>query len=232
MSALDTEYFRRKMELVIRDLSHYTPPEMARELVRLAKVADESETSEDEAQAAQAMPNPPSELLDALAETGAVIQDLGSSILAQATPEGAELPPLPKASRYIADDSEAYGTLEAAQRACDYHNECEQRLQTDKPELLDPDWEPAKPEPLFDADQMRKYARAALTAQQNSVSNSSNNSATTAAEPVPQYRPKRPDGSPWHDVPKGEYPCLPADLYEVRTLYRAAPPQQQEGEHK
>ena len=48
----------------------------------------------------------------------------------------------------------------------------------------------------------------------------------TPVQPVPQYRPKRPAGSPWHDVPKGEYPCVPADLYEVRTLYRAAPPQQ------
>ncbi len=51
MSALDTEYFRRKMELIIRDLSHYKPQEMARELVRLAKVADESETSKEAAQA-------------------------------------------------------------------------------------------------------------------------------------------------------------------------------------
>lgn len=63
MSALDTEYFRRKMELIIRDLSHYNPQEMARELVRLAKVADESETSKE---------------------------------AAQATPEGADLPPLPE----------------------------------------------------------------------------------------------------------------------------------------
>lgn len=43
MGALDTNYFRQKLALISRDLSHYTPQEMARELVRLAKVADETE---------------------------------------------------------------------------------------------------------------------------------------------------------------------------------------------
>jgi hypothetical protein len=61
MSALDTEYFRRKMELIIRDLSHYKPQEMARELVRLAKVADESETSKEAAQATPEGAAPPSQ---------------------------------------------------------------------------------------------------------------------------------------------------------------------------
>ncbi len=42
MSTLDKDYFKRKLSLVIRDESNYTGPEMARELIRLAKVADSS----------------------------------------------------------------------------------------------------------------------------------------------------------------------------------------------
>lgn len=40
---LDRGYVGRKLAIITRDLSHYTAQEMARELVRLAKVADESE---------------------------------------------------------------------------------------------------------------------------------------------------------------------------------------------
>jgi len=51
--ALDTGYFGRKLAIIARDLYQYTPQEMARELVRLAKVADESE-----ALASSAAPEP------------------------------------------------------------------------------------------------------------------------------------------------------------------------------
>lgn len=37
---LDVSYFEEKLSLVQRDLSYYTPKEMARELVRLADTAD------------------------------------------------------------------------------------------------------------------------------------------------------------------------------------------------
>lgn len=37
---LDAEYFRSKLECVVRDCSRYTPDEMARELTRLAAVAE------------------------------------------------------------------------------------------------------------------------------------------------------------------------------------------------
>lgn len=40
---LDRDYFNRKLATIVRDLSSYTAQEMARELVRLAKVADEIE---------------------------------------------------------------------------------------------------------------------------------------------------------------------------------------------
>lgn len=55
MRNLDTNYFRQKLTLVLRDLSHYTPQEMARELVRLAKVADESEAVKEAAPAGDAL---------------------------------------------------------------------------------------------------------------------------------------------------------------------------------
>jgi len=40
---LDRGYFKRKLATIVRDLSSYTAPEMARELARLAQVADENE---------------------------------------------------------------------------------------------------------------------------------------------------------------------------------------------
>ena len=40
---LDRGYLKRKLAMIVRDLSCYTAQEMARELVRLAKVADETE---------------------------------------------------------------------------------------------------------------------------------------------------------------------------------------------
>jgi len=62
MSRLDTSYFSQKLALIVRDLSHYTPQEMARELVRLAKVADEAEAVKEAQppqaqQAAEAVPS-------------------------------------------------------------------------------------------------------------------------------------------------------------------------------
>ena len=53
---LDTDYFGRKLALITRDLSHYTPQEMARELVRLAKAADEIEAVKEAAQPVAAIP--------------------------------------------------------------------------------------------------------------------------------------------------------------------------------
>lgn len=40
---LDTNYFARDLERVLRDINSYTPAEMARKLARLAMVADEAE---------------------------------------------------------------------------------------------------------------------------------------------------------------------------------------------
>ncbi|OIJ42312.1 hypothetical protein [Massilia timonae] len=59
---LDRGYFKGKLAIIVRDLSHYTAPEMARELVRLAKAADESEAvkearrAQPEGEAPQAAP--------------------------------------------------------------------------------------------------------------------------------------------------------------------------------
>ncbi|MBA57004.1 MAG: hypothetical protein CMK89_21350 [Pseudomonadales bacterium] len=44
---LDVSYFESKLSLVVRDCSNYTPKEMARELVRLALTAHESEAMEE-----------------------------------------------------------------------------------------------------------------------------------------------------------------------------------------
>lgn len=70
MSRLDTEYFRQKLSLIARDLSHYTPQEMSRELVRLAKVADESEAAKEAAQ------QPDSERDAALEEAAKICESL------------------------------------------------------------------------------------------------------------------------------------------------------------
>lgn len=40
---MDKLYFGRKLSFIIRDLHSYTAPELARELVRLARTADEAE---------------------------------------------------------------------------------------------------------------------------------------------------------------------------------------------
>ncbi len=45
----DTGYVGRKLAIITRDLSHYTAQEMARELVRLAKVSDEGEAIKEAA---------------------------------------------------------------------------------------------------------------------------------------------------------------------------------------
>ena len=38
---LDYKYFQEKLELIIRDAPRYSPSEMARELARLSKTADD-----------------------------------------------------------------------------------------------------------------------------------------------------------------------------------------------
>lgn len=45
---MDSKYFKRKLELVVRDIELYTKEELARELARLAKTADESVLLEPE----------------------------------------------------------------------------------------------------------------------------------------------------------------------------------------
>jgi hypothetical protein len=45
---LDAEYFAEKLKLILRDISRYTPAEMARELARMSVTADESVLGEDE----------------------------------------------------------------------------------------------------------------------------------------------------------------------------------------
>ena len=39
---LDADYFKKKFEVMIRDIRHYTPQELAMELGRLALTADEN----------------------------------------------------------------------------------------------------------------------------------------------------------------------------------------------
>lgn len=45
---LDADYFRRKLERVLRDVKSYKPDEMARELARMARTADEETLRESE----------------------------------------------------------------------------------------------------------------------------------------------------------------------------------------
>lgn len=45
MNSSETQYFKEKLELIIRDLSMYTPEELARQLVRYAYVADGTEAN-------------------------------------------------------------------------------------------------------------------------------------------------------------------------------------------
>jgi hypothetical protein len=79
-------------------------------------------------------------------------------------------------------------------------------------------------EPLTD---LAKDVRTALAAQQNSTSNSSNNSATTAAEPVYQMRHRiEPVWTDCSDFVVESWLENGGDPTRVRTLYRAAPPQQ------
>jgi hypothetical protein len=51
---LDVSYVKRKLAVIVRDLSHYTAQEMARELVRLAKTVDEKEAAKEAGRAALA----------------------------------------------------------------------------------------------------------------------------------------------------------------------------------
>lgn len=48
MKKVDTAYFENKLKLVLRDLDQYNADELARELARLAKVADEDVLQEPE----------------------------------------------------------------------------------------------------------------------------------------------------------------------------------------
>lgn len=43
MNGVDVDYFKKKLLLVVKGLSNYTGEELARELVRYAKVANKSE---------------------------------------------------------------------------------------------------------------------------------------------------------------------------------------------
>ncbi len=125
---------------------------------------------------------------------------------AQATPEGADLPPMKGIIESI--DGEEFRKLADA-----YH--C-----VNKQEDVEPTYDA-----LFqyiDKEIERQaiaYARAALAAQQNSSSNSSNNSATTAAEPV-------------GEIVGFDSSYATVGLYDVGhvsvgdLVYRAAPPQQ------
>ena len=45
---LDYRYFAKKLELIQRDISRYTPDELARELARLSKTADAKVLAESE----------------------------------------------------------------------------------------------------------------------------------------------------------------------------------------
>lgn len=45
---LDANYFAAKLKLILRDISRYTPAEMARELARMSLTADKSVLGEDE----------------------------------------------------------------------------------------------------------------------------------------------------------------------------------------
>lgn len=44
---LDTDYFSRKLKLVLEGIHNYTPEEMARELVRMAVTASEAASVEE-----------------------------------------------------------------------------------------------------------------------------------------------------------------------------------------
>lgn len=45
---LDANYFAEKLKRILRDISHYTPAGMARELARMSLTADKSVLGEDE----------------------------------------------------------------------------------------------------------------------------------------------------------------------------------------
>ena len=45
---LDSTYFRKKLKMIIRDLSDYKPDELARELLRMSVTADISVINEPE----------------------------------------------------------------------------------------------------------------------------------------------------------------------------------------
>lgn len=45
---LDVDYFKRKLNLVLRDADRYTPDEMARELARMSVVANSEVIKEKE----------------------------------------------------------------------------------------------------------------------------------------------------------------------------------------
>lgn len=161
---------------------------------------------------------------------------------AQATPEGADLPPLSRAYGYLTGcNLDMESTLEAAQAVCDHDNAAEMELrERDSSYTIDPDWQPRKPEPLFDAAQMREYARNheahlmqsyaplmdAVSAKYRIEKAEAALAAITAAEPV--YQAKSSFSNTWVDMEKEKAEFYEkADMgYTVHILYRAAQPQQ------
>lgn len=139
---------------------------------------------------------------------------------AQATPEGADLPP----AEYDAEMDRHYLPLPNGWEVQTKGNGSTFRiahvLTGARYMVLDEDLH----EPLTD---LANDVRAAIAAQQNSASNSSNNSATTAAEPVYQMRHRiEPVWTDCSDFVVESWLENGGDPTRVRTLYRAAPPQQ------
>jgi len=58
---LDVDYFTRKMMRMVRDMADFTPSEMARQLARMSKTADETVLSEPEFSGPSASNGHPSE---------------------------------------------------------------------------------------------------------------------------------------------------------------------------
>jgi hypothetical protein len=82
----------------------------------------------------------------------------------------------------------------------------------------------------FSADQMRDYARAALAAQnQPEVSSKADSHPSLSGEAEPVYQVRSmisPEA--WCDISKNHAVFCETYGYGLRTLYRAAPPQQVE----
>jgi len=75
MRNVTQDYFRRKLGIILRDLSSYDPQEMARALVRLAKTADEAEAIKEAAPTIAPDTGELEKLREALTGALAVIED-------------------------------------------------------------------------------------------------------------------------------------------------------------